>query len=153
MALYLSVFITIFSFWNPVYSVSGTLLEASERSPCNQTLASLQELQEASLNAVTQSPDYVLCVDLQSNRPAAPQYISYVDKDIAYSSVIITGNGSVVKCEKPSSELSLNDYSQFPLIFSNSSLVVIEGVSFEGCMRPIQFKWVRRVELTSTNFR
>lgn len=132
-----------------ISSVSG-LLQMTDRPQCNQTISNLKDIHETSEDVITRSADYVLCVDLE---PTALQNISYVTTDVLYASVIISGNGSVVKCEAPSAELPLNDYTRFPLAFSNSSLVVIEGVRFQGCLRPLQFKWVTRVELISSSFR
>lgn len=151
MAFYFNFFLLLSS-WTCVYSIPefSTL---SERPSCNQTLSSLQELREATRNEVTQSTDYVLCVDL-TRTSATLEYLGYFTTEIEYVSVIITGNSSVVKCETPpSEELPLSDYTKFPLVFTNSSLVIIESVRFEGCMRPIQFKWVTRVELISSSFR
>ena len=138
------IFVSIY-----ISSVSG-LLKMTDRPQCNQTLANLEDIHEASQDVITRSADYVLCVDLE---PTVPHYISYVTTDVEYASVIISGNGSVVKCEASSTELPLNDYTKFPLAFSNSSMVVIEGVRFQGCLRPLQFKWVARVELISSSFR
>ena len=134
-----------------IISCNSGSLELANRPRCNQTLASLKHLQEASLDVITRSNDYVLCVDLLG--PSTLEYIGYATTDIEYASVIISGNDSVVRCEPPTTELPLNDYTQFPLTFSNSSLVAIEGVRFESCLRPLQFKWVTRVELTSSSFR
>ena len=152
MALYLFFILVLSTCWTCIYSNSG-LLEPARRPPCNQSLTSLQQLQEVSLNPATQSTDYVLCVNLMQS--ATSQQISYSAAEILYASVIISGNSSVVRCEAPlnTEQLPLNDYTQFPLIFANSSLVIIEGVQFEGCMRPLRFNWVTRVELTSSNFR
>ena len=153
MALYL-YFILVLStcYWTCIYSTSG-LLESARRPPCNQTLTTLQQLQKITLNPATQSTDYVLCVNLMQSAPL--QQISYSAAEILYASVIISGNSSVVRCEAPLSteQLPLSDYTRFPLVFTNSSLVVIEGVQFEGCMRPLKFNWVTRVELTSSSFR
>ena len=135
--------------WIYISSVSG-LLKMTDRPQCNQTLTTLGDIHESSQNVTARSADYVLCVDLG---PTALHYISYVATDVEYASVIISGNGSVVKCEAPFTELPLNDYTRFPLAFSNSSLVVIEGVRFQGCLRPLQFKCVTRVELISSSFR
>ena len=154
MALYFNVFLLL-STCMCICSASG-LLELIKRPPCNQTLTTLQQLKEVSINYnITQSTDYVLCVDLVQS--TAPQQISYTTTEIEYASVIISGSNSVVRCEtlraRTTGQLPLSDYTQFPLIFSNSSLVIIEDVHFEGCMRPLQFKWVTRVELTSSSFR
>lgn len=152
MALYHNFFLLLITCWMCSYSTSG-LLEPARRPSCNQTLTTLQQLQEATLNSITQSLDYILCVDLAQS--ASPLQISYSAAEILYASVIITGNSSVVRCKTPptSGQLPLSDYTQFPLIFTNSSLVIVEGVHFEGCMRPLKFNWVTRVELTSSSFR
>ena len=148
MALYFKVLCSFV--W--LSCVSG-LLERSDRPPCNDTLSSLRDLQDASLNPGAQSTDYVICVDLTSSNSAATDLLRYVSTEIKYASVIISGNKSLVNCEVLSRDLPLDDYSQFPLIFSNSSLVVIEDVHFEGCMRPLKFNWVTRVEIISSTLR
>ena len=148
MAFNSSAFALIFV-WIYISTVYG-LLKVTDRPQCNQTLTNVEGIHKASQGVNTRSADYVLCVNL---RPTALYYISYVTTDVEYTSVIISGNGSVVKCEAPSTELPLDDYTRFTLAFSNSSLVVIEGVHFQGCLRPLQFKWVTRVELISSSFR
>ncbi len=153
MALNLNFVLFLSICWTCLYNTSG-LLESARRPPCNQTLTTLQQLQEVSLNPATQSTDYVLCVNLMQS--VTSQQISYSAAEILYASVIISGNNSsIVRCMTPLSteQLPLNNYTQFPLIFTNSSLVVIEGVQFEGCMRPLRFNWITRVELTSSSFR
>ena len=118
----------------------------AERPPCNQTLTSLSSLQEASLGRL--STDFVICMNLQ---PGAEE-IDYSSVSIDSISVIITGSsGSVIKCRNEQ-QLPLSDYTQFLLIFTNSSLVIIQGVQFEGCMRPLKFKWITKIEIISSNF-
>ena len=151
MVLYLNFFFFLSTGWTCICSTSG-LLESARSPLCNQTVTTLQQLREVSLNPATRSMDYVLCVDLMQS--ASPLIISYSATEILYTSVIITGNSSIVRCESPPStgQLPLTDYTQFPLIFTNSSLVIIQGVQFEGCMRPLKFNWVVRVELTASSF-
>ena len=76
-------------------------------------------------------------------------------REIERVNVNITGTDSVIECESQSTggELPLDNYNGFPLIFSESSLVVIRGVKFRGCPRPLRFKWVTRIELVLSSFR
>ena len=131
----------------------------AERPSCNSTFTSLRELQAAINRTETvDAADYVFCVNLQ---PYSVEYIGYSLSMIDSIGLIITGSSQgvgndgaapVVKCETNlnSRDLSLNEY---PLAVTNSSLVVIEGVQFEGCMRPLQFNQVQRVELLQSKFR
>ena len=98
-----------------------------------------------------QSTDYVICVNLPAGN--VTEDVDYSTASIDFINVIITGSsGSVIKCRNEQ-QLSLNDYTQFPLVFTNSSLVIIEGVHFEECMRPLKFNWVTRIEIVSSTFR
>ena len=137
-----------FILWSCLLGCSfSSPLALAERPPCNQILPSLSSLQEASSDR--QSTDYVICVNLQ----AGTEDIDYSPVSIDSISVIITGSsGSVIKCRNEQ-QLPLSDYTQFPLIFTNSSLVIIQGVRFEGCMRPLKFKWVTRIEIILSTFR
>ena len=150
--LYKSVF--LLGFILCTISVVGSSLSAVvERPPCNQTLPSLFSLRETVINLNRQSTDsdYVICVNLQAQNMS--EGIDYSPMSIDSMSVIITGiSGSVIKCRNEQ-QLPLSNYTQFPLIFTNSSLVIIEGVQFEGCMRPLRFKWVTRIEIISSTFR
>ena len=127
-------------------------LDQTGRPPCSEVLASIQELRETiALNETTEN-DLVLCVDLPPDRIEVIE--DYSTDEIKYASVIISGSGSVIKCAaSQDGDLPLSDYTKFPLTFSNSSLVVIEGVHFEGCLRPLQFKWVTRIEFHMSSFR
>ena len=140
-----------FIFWSNEFGSSfSSPLALEERPPCNQTLPSLSSLQETVNNLGRQSTDYVICVNLPAGN--VTENIDYSRMTIDSISVIITGNsGSVIKCRNEQ-QLPLSDYTQFPLIFTNSSLVIIEGVHFEGCMRPLKLKWITRIEIISSNF-
>ena len=139
-----------FIFWSNVLGTSFSS-PLAERPPCNQTLPSLSSLREIANSLGRPSTDYVICVILQSGNVS--EDIDYSPVGIDSISVIITGStGSIIKC-RDHDQLPLSDYTQFPLIFTNSSLVIIEGVQFEGCMRPLRFKWVTRVEVISSSFR
>ena len=89
----------------------------------------------------TGSIKYVLCVTLPQGKV---EVLNYSLQEIKYASVIISGNGSVVKCVAPP--------EQQTLFFTNSSLVVLEGVHFMGCTRPLRFKWVTRIEIVQSTF-
>ena len=137
-----------------VGSSSSSPLALVERPPCNQTLPSLSSLRETAnnLNRQLTGSGYVICIDLQAGNMS--EDIGYSAESIDSISVIISGSpGSVIKCHNQLQQLPLSEYAQFPLIFTNSSLVIIEGVHFEGCMRPLRFKWVTRIEIISSTFR
>ena len=119
-------------------------LDLVERPSCNQTVASLGALRKIARDGDTGSVEYTLCVTLPQGEVEA---MNYSIEEIRYTSVIISGNDSMVKCEA-----SPRGEPQYPLFFTNSSLVVIEGVHFEGCTRPIRFKWVTRIEMVQSNF-
>ena len=120
-----------------------------ERPLCNQTVVGLRALREIAGNGDTESVENVLCVTLPQGEIEA---INYTIPEIKYTSVMISGNGSVVKCESPPGEADLEPQSQYPLFFTSSNLVVLEGVHFEGCTRPLRFKWVTRIEIIQSNF-
>ena len=122
-------------------------LDWSERPLCNQTVVSLRALRETAPDGNTESAEYVLCVTLPQGEV---EVMNYSIQEIRYTSVIISGNDSVVKCEAPPGEAE--PQIQYPLFFTNSSLVVLEGVHFEGCTRPLRFKWVTRIEIVQSNF-
>lgn len=142
----------LLSSWKCIHSVFD--VDQAERPPCNQSLTSLRELLKLTLDEPTElgSTEYVLCVNLP---PGRTENIEYSAGEIKYASVIISGNSSVVECETSPSEgeLSLSNHTTFPMIFASSSLVVVEGVHFEGCTRPLQFKWITRVEVILSSFR
>ena len=116
---------------------------------CSETLGSLGKLQAAALMSWF-SRDDVVCVSLPP-----VDYVNYTDTTIQFN-VVLIGNASVVLCNEPVKEevLELSVYTHFPLIFSNSSFVYIIGdVHFRGCRRPIQFRQITQVQLSSVSFR
>lgn len=141
-------------------SVTVSVQSLAERPSCNSTLTSFRDLQAATNQTETSyTSNYVLCVNLQ---PGSTEYIGYSSTTIDSISLIITGfsqgagsDGAppVIKCDTTqysAGELSLSEY---PLVVTNSSLVIIEGVQFEECMRPLQFNQIQRVELRYSKFR
>ena len=94
----------------------------------------------------TESIKYVdvLCVTLPQGKV---EVLNYSLQEIKYASVIISGNSSMVKCVA-----SPKQQTQYPLLFTNSSLVVLEGVHFMGCTRPLRFIWVTRIEIIQSTF-
>lgn len=139
------------------------------RPPCNTTLTTFRELQlqeAVTLNRTLpwqkyadSDSTYVVCVNLQ---PGTVENVGYSSVAIESVSLIITGSRSasnssqgalaLVTCEtQPASNDS--DPIGYPLSVSNSSLVVIEGVEFEGCIRPLQLNQVTRVEFIACKFR
>lgn len=91
-----------------------------------------------------------MCVQM----PPGTSYLHYSSSPITFN-FVMTGNGSVVRCDPAVSESTLprNNYSSFPLLFENSSLVRIENIQFEDCLRPLRFVGVMKIELVNTNFR
>lgn len=122
-------------------------LDLLERPLCNQTVVGLRALREIVRDGNMESVKAALCVSLPQ-REVEP--LNYTIQEIKYTSVIISGNDSMVKCEAPPSES--DPQTQYPLTFTNSSLVVIDGVHFEGCTQPLRFKWVTRIEIVQSNF-
>ena len=119
-------------------------LDSSERPLCNQTVVGLRALREMAQDGNTGSIEHVLCVTIPEGKV---EVLNYFLQEIKYASVIISGNGSVVKCVAP-----LEQQTQYPLFFTNSSLVVLEGVHIMGCTRPLRFKWVTRIEIVQSTF-
>lgn len=96
----------------------------------------------------------VVCVELWSN---FTEYLNYFSNNIAFS-VILRSNAPEkvrISCVDVGDNFSLllNESTRFLLSFTNSSLVVIENVFFERCMRPIKLKWVEKIEMVDTLFR
>ena len=92
----------------------------------------------------TGSIEYVLCVTIPEGKI---EVLNYFIQEIKYANVIISGNGSVVKCVAPPKQ-----QTQYPLFFTNSSLIVLEGIHFIGCTQPLRFKWVTRIEIVQSTF-
>ena len=141
--------------WSSLLSTCTLCLdpEVAERPRCNLTLSSLTSLRNLFNNSAGQTANEtaVICVDLLP----VEEYLNYTSDDISAAAVIITGSTdgtSVVRCHQDP-ELGLNEYSVFPLIFTNTGLVVVERVLFEGCQRPLHFIEVTRVEVVSSTFR
>ena len=131
---------------------------------CNRTVATLREMlelaeinNEASIPGTVQylSKDDVVCVSLQSEYTIT-EYLNYTATRIPFS-VVISASSPVmratVSCRNKELQLPLRNYTVFPLVFSNSSLVSIENVDFIDCMRPVQLKWIKKVELVDSTFR
>ena len=123
-----------------------------ERPSCNLTLPTLSSLRDYLTPSDEAERAAIICVDL---RPV-DEFIDYSSEGISAAGIVITGsaNGSsVVRCRATTPELSLDNYKTFPMVFTNTSLVVVERVRFEDCQRPLHFIGVTRVEFISSNFR
>ena len=130
-------------------SLNWAVVPAQQEDPTNSLdLDSLRELVEATFEDNIET----VYVDLPEGHR---EVIGTTIREIERVNVNITGTDSVIECESQSTggELPLDNYSEFPLIFSESSLVVIRGVQFRGCLRPLRFKWVTRIELILSSFR
>lgn len=112
-----------------------------------ECLNSLKELLDAAQSS--NFSDDVVCVNVPS-----VDFLNYTDIAVSFN-VVLTGNGSEVRCNEPENEdlLNLTVYTHFPLTFSNSNFVSIEDVHFIGCRRPVQFKEITEVRLLSVSFR
>ena len=116
---------------------------------CSRNISTLQEIQAAQIDIETPT-DFTMCVKMSPGN----HYINYTRTAITYN-VIPIGSKSTVWCDpfENSSTLPLRDYIRFPFIFTNSSLVRITNIHFEGCMRPLQFKEVISFQLVNASFR
>ena len=90
-----------------------------------------------------------VCVNMNGSH----QNLTYMTSStaITYDVVVVKGNHSTVTCDPII--INNTNYSVFPLIFLNSSSVVIESVHFRGCLRPLQFLAVHNVRLVDVSFR
>lgn len=93
--------------------------------------------------------DSIVCVDLVAN---SRETLSYRETRLTFSAVI-RGNNSLVTCDNSGVDINDTSFTHFPLRFYNVSQVVIQELSFEGCMRPVQFEKVKAVFLSFTNLR
>ena len=91
--------------------------------------------------------------DVYVNMDGSDQLLTYMTSStaITYDVVVVKGNHSTVTCDPII--INNTNYSVFPLIFLNSSSVVIESVHFRGCLRPLQFLAVHNVRLVDVSFR
>ena len=157
-ALILSTVVVHFSF-----CVRTDLPVQPVRPSCSSTLTTLRELRAAAIKFYNQSvtsrqndSEPVVCVNLQ---PHTVEYVGYSFLVIESVSLVITGQSTgndskavpVVMCEPQfNGNLTEGDY---PFSVTNSSLVAIEGVHFEGCLRPLQFNNITRIVILACEFR
>lgn len=99
-----------------------------------------------------QSSNSTVCIDLTPGEHVLEYSQRVIGRD-----VVISGGGPqevTVVCRSASEEnLSENGYDQFPLRFGNESRVMVRGVQFEGCARPLLFYEARNVTLEDCSFR
>lgn len=91
--------------------------------------------------------NFTMCVYMDGSDLVLPYTLTPVSFN-----VMVFGNYSTVTCD-PSARLTIRNYSAFPLIFQQSSFVVIERLNFRGCLRPLRFSEVLSVQLVEVSFR
>lgn len=112
---------------------------------CDHNVTSLQDLYSGDF-----PPESLVCANLE---PHSTETVSYRDTPLIFSAVI-RGNNSTAVCDNSDVDLGTGtSYSHSPLRFYNVSQVVIEGLSFEQCTRPLQFEEVKTVVISFTNLR
>lgn len=140
--------------WAARLFVSAILLRAVQgcpesdlvATPCNVTLTTLDDLYKEGLAADNDT----VCVHLAAN---SRHSLTYRNTSLSFSAIIIKGNNSTVTCDEADLEALQNlSYTHFPLRFQGANMVVITDLNFEGCKRPLQFKMVLRVLISSSSF-
>ena len=133
----------------PLCMLLITIVVGEHEWTCSRNISRLQEIQTAQIDIETPT-DFTMCVKMSPG----DHYINYTRTAITYN-VILMGSNSTVRCDpsKDASTLPLGDYTRFPFIFTNSSLVRIENIHFERCMRPLQFNDVINIQLVNVSFR
>ena len=86
----------------------------------------------------------IVCVNMTTNS----EELLFSTENVLNFSVVIQGNNSTVTCDN-----TVSNSSYFPLHFSNSSLVMINELIFEGCTQPLYFKFVQMLKISSSMFR
>ena len=126
---------------------------------CPGELTSGQEYQipsmECALEMIARSDLFAnengtVCIQLA----AGEHTLSYSDR-IIYSDIVINGTdaASLTCTDADEESLSQGGYKMFPLHVSGQATVTIQGVSFEGCARPLLFNGSERVTLEDCSFR
>ena len=99
-----------------------------------------------------QSSNNTVCIDLTPG-----EHVLEYSRRVIGRDVVISGGGPqevIVVCHNASEEnLSESGYDQFPLRFGNESRVMVRGVRFEGCARPLLFYEAQNVTLEDCSFR
>ena len=67
----------------------------------------------------------------------------------------LVGDNTTIECVPEVTRPIPNDtdYTRFPFVFNGSQTVEIRGVTFQNCLRPLQFVKVEDLTLSETNFR
>lgn len=110
---------------------------------CDHEVKSLEELHSGNF-----PPESVVCANLSSH---GTETVSYRDTPLSFSAVI-RGENSTVICDNSGVDLG-KSFAHFPLRFYDVDMVVLQGVTFEGCMRPLQFDRVKTVVVSFTHIR
>lgn len=113
---------------------------------CTDNVTTLNSLFDGDFAA-----DSTVCVNLQPN---SSETLSYTDTPLHFS-VVVIGSDSNVKCEESPMNIDVDDlskYTHFPLHFHNASYVMIAGIHFHDCKRPLQFEWVESIVISSSSF-
>ena len=121
--------------------------DCSSSSPTPFTCSHLQQaLAAVNTSELSDLADPV-CVSLTTG----PHSLTFTDTQIEYSVHIIGSpdGETVVHC------LPREDYTtdEFPLHFGASTRVIIEGVDFTGCARPLLFNGTDNVTIEDSHFR
>lgn len=111
------------------------------RESCTHNISTLRGLWTEGFEA-----NSTVCVTLNSS-----ETLNYFATPLTFN-VTITGNNQTVSCVKDAAVESLSDYTQFPLVFHNASFVSISGLRIDSCKRPLQFQWIKTIEISSSYF-
>ena len=114
---------------------------------CNSLEEALSKISSANLSTAENQP---VCFSLA----AGEHELSYTSTDINYD-VTIVGDGAdetVVHCS-PDAAYDSSRYDEFPLKFGSDIDVVLEGISFTGCGRPLLFGGSASVTIQYCHFR
>ena len=110
---------------------------------CDHNVTSLRDLYSRNFR-----PESLVCANLE---PHSTEAVSYWDTSLSFSAVI-RGDNSTVVCNNSGVDLGTS-FSRSPLRFYDVDRVVLQGVTFEQCRRPLQFDRVKTVVISFTNLR
>ena len=133
--------------WSLTFLTAVESCQDIEQVNCNDSILTISSLYDREFAA-----NSTVCVNLQPN---STETLGYTDTALNFS-VVVRGNSSnSVTCEENPTNTDVDDlssYTHFPLRFHNASFVIITGVHFNGCKRPLQFQWVQSIVISSSNF-
>ena len=99
-----------------------------------------------------QSGNDTVCIDLTPGEHVLGYSQRVIDRD-----VVISGGGpqevTIVYCSASEGNRFESGYDEFPLRFGNESRVMVRGIRFEKCARPLLFNETRNVTLEDCSFR